>query len=323
MKRVLNVMVRLGFRTLALVALSLALVPTGSAFAQGVTTGALSGIVTNEQKQPIQAANVIAIHLPSGTSYETATRADGRFTIPGMRLGGPYSVTVAYTGTAGTAFEPQTQEDVTINLGVASDLTFNVRAIAVQETVTVSAVTDPVFSSSRTGAATAINRVESATLPTVGRPARRHDAPDAAGEAATRSAAQDNRMNNITVDGSAFNNSFGLRRAAWRNARALRRSRSSRSNRCRSASRPSTFARATSSARASTPSPAAERIADCAPSTIACATRISSARKRDGQAVQSRHLHVPDTGVWAGGPIVKNRLFVFGNVRGRERSSGR
>ena len=56
-----------------------------------------------------------------------------------MRVGGPYSVTVAYTGTAGTAFEPQTQEDVTVNLGVATDLTFNVRAIAVQETVTVSA----------------------------------------------------------------------------------------------------------------------------------------------------------------------------------------
>ena len=39
-----------------------------------------------------------------------------------MRVGGPYSVTVAYTGTAGTAFEPQTQEDVTVNLGVATDL---------------------------------------------------------------------------------------------------------------------------------------------------------------------------------------------------------
>ena len=73
--------------------------PDAAAFAQGVTTGALNGIVTNEQQQPIQGASVIAIHLPSGTSYETATRADGTFTIPGMRVGGPYSVTVAYTGT--------------------------------------------------------------------------------------------------------------------------------------------------------------------------------------------------------------------------------
>ena len=167
MKRVLNVMVRLGSRTTTLVALALVLAPVGAAFAQGVTTGALNGIVTNEQQQPIQAANVIAIHLPSGTSYETATRSDGRFTIPGMRVGGPYSVTVAYTGTTGTAFEPQTQEDVSVTLGISTDLVFKVRAIAVQETVTVSATVDPVFSSSRTGAATAVNRSDIATLPTL------------------------------------------------------------------------------------------------------------------------------------------------------------
>ena len=89
-----------------------------------MTTGALNGIVTNEQQQPIQGATVIAIHLPSGTNYETVTRADGRFTIPGMRVGGPYSVTVTYCGTAGTAFEPQTQEDVTVKLGLGTDLTF-------------------------------------------------------------------------------------------------------------------------------------------------------------------------------------------------------
>ncbi len=44
---------------------------------------------------------------------------------------------------------------------------FKVRAIAVQETVTVSATADPVFSSSRTGAATAVNRADIATLPTL------------------------------------------------------------------------------------------------------------------------------------------------------------
>src|SRR6185503_17540482 len=75
MKRVLNVMVRLGSRTIVLAALALVLGAVGSAFAQGVTTGALNGLVTSEQQQPIQGANVIAIHLPSGTSYETATRA--------------------------------------------------------------------------------------------------------------------------------------------------------------------------------------------------------------------------------------------------------
>ena len=99
---------------------------------------------------------------------------------------------------------------MTVNLGVSSDLTFNVRAIAVQETVTVSATVDPVFSSSRTGAATTVGRDEIATLPTLtGRISRRHP-PDAAVERRATSPAQDNRMNNITVDGSSFNSSFGL-----------------------------------------------------------------------------------------------------------------
>ena len=94
MKYVLNLMERRSTRSLALVAAAVALLWTNSpAFGQGVTTGALNGIVTNEQKQPIPGASVIAIHLPSGTNYETVSRADGRFTIPGMRVGGPYSVT--------------------------------------------------------------------------------------------------------------------------------------------------------------------------------------------------------------------------------------
>jgi hypothetical protein len=209
MKRLSNVMVWLGSRTLALMALCVLLWPAAAAYAQGVTTGALSGIVTNDRDEPVAGANVIAIHLPSGTSYEATTRADGRFTMPAMRLGGPYSVTVAYTGGASPAFEPQTQEDLSVNLGVSTDVVFKVRAIAVQETVTVSATADPVFSSTRTGAATSVGRLEIAMIPTLS--GRIGDitrlTPQASG---SNFLGQDNRMNNITVDGSSFNNSFGL-----------------------------------------------------------------------------------------------------------------
>jgi hypothetical protein len=195
-------------RRLVVVALLLLAAFIGRAAAQGVTTGSLSGVVTDSQMAPVSGASVIAIHTPSGTSYEATTRPDGRFFIPGMRVGGPYVVTVAYVGT-GTAFEPTTQEDVTINLGVATDLNITVRSIAVQETVTVTAQSDPVFSSARTGAATAISRETIAAVPTLN---NRLDAvirlaPEARGYSV---AGQDNRMNNITVDGSYFNNSFGL-----------------------------------------------------------------------------------------------------------------
>ena len=92
-----------------------------AASAQGVTTGSLSGRVVDAQQQPVVAADIIAIHVPSGTTYDGKTRTDGGFSIIGMRVGGPYSITVTYGGT-GNAFEPFTQDDVTISLGSATDL---------------------------------------------------------------------------------------------------------------------------------------------------------------------------------------------------------
>lgn len=65
--------------------------PAGQAYAQGVTTGNINGVVTDAQKQPVAGATVIAIHEPSGTGYETTTRADGRYSIPNMRVGGPFN----------------------------------------------------------------------------------------------------------------------------------------------------------------------------------------------------------------------------------------
>jgi len=185
------------------------LLSAGPVLAQGVTTGSMSGLVTSAQQQPVAGASVIAIHIPSGTSYEATTRTDGRYAIVGMRVGGPYAVTVAYAGGGGTAFAPETVENVTVNLGVGTDVDFTVQPIALQETVNVTATVDPVFSSNRTGAATTVQRIELDLLPTV--QGRIGDVtrltPQAVGN---QFMGQDSRMNNITVDGSSFNNSFGL-----------------------------------------------------------------------------------------------------------------
>jgi hypothetical protein len=200
-------------RTVVLLALLLVLAPDGVAVAQGVTTGALAGTVSDAQQQPVAGATIIAIHVPSGTSYETVTRPDGRFSIIGMRVGGPYSVTVTYVegGSAAVAFAPVTHDGVVVNLGVATDLRFVVQPITLQEAITVTAESDVIISSSRTGAATAVSREELAQLPTIS--GRLNDlvrlTPQASGTG-LNFAGQDNRMNNITVDGSTFNNSFGL-----------------------------------------------------------------------------------------------------------------
>ena len=64
-------------------------------WAQGVTTGSIRGTVKDQKGESLPGANVVAIHVPSGTLYGTSTRPDGVFTIPNARIGGPYKLTTS------------------------------------------------------------------------------------------------------------------------------------------------------------------------------------------------------------------------------------
>ncbi len=197
-------------RRFALVAL-LALLAVASVNAQGVTSGSITGTVNDPQNQPVPGATVVAVHEPSGSRYEGTSRGDGRFSLFGLRVGGPYTVTASLSG-----FQPKPQREVIVNLGTATDLVLVLSNVAVSEEVTVTAQSSDVFSSARTGAATTVAREALATLPTIGdrindfarlTPQFMNNGP---GGFSGSFAGMDNRMNNITVDGSYFNNSFGL-----------------------------------------------------------------------------------------------------------------
>ncbi len=126
-------------RPLALLVALLVGLPS-TLLAQGVTTGSLTGVVTDQGGQAVAGASVIAIHLPSGSTYEATTRTDGRFLIPGMRVGGPYSVTVSLSGHGLSGVRAGSRvDDAMVNLGVATDLPITVKQIAVTETVMVTA----------------------------------------------------------------------------------------------------------------------------------------------------------------------------------------
>jgi Carboxypeptidase regulatory-like domain len=193
------------FWTLTLLALCAAISPASSARAQGVTTSGLTGIVKDPQDAVIPGVTITAVHQPSSTTYEAVTQADGRYFIPGMRVGGPYTVTATLSG-----FRTQIQNDITLNLGVVQDVSFKLELATISEDVIVIGATSPIFASTRTGASTSVSRNDLATLPTIS--GRINDiarlAPQYGGSGTF--AGQDNRMNNITVDGSYFNNSFGL-----------------------------------------------------------------------------------------------------------------
>ena len=68
-----------------------------SAAAQ-VTTSTLNGKISDQQGEGVPGATVVAVHTPSGTQYYAVANAEGRFTINGMRTGGPYTVEVSCIG---------------------------------------------------------------------------------------------------------------------------------------------------------------------------------------------------------------------------------
>jgi hypothetical protein len=179
------------------------------ALAQGVTTAALNGTIADAKGQALPGANVVAVHTASGSIFGAASRTDGHFNIPGMRVGGPYTVTVTYIG-----YRTQKKENVYLTLGqdLKIDFVMPEEAVEIGE-VQVVAERGAILSASRTGAATSIARETITSLPTISRRiediARLTPQYNPSGFGFSF-AGQDNRLNNVTVDGSYFNNSFGL-----------------------------------------------------------------------------------------------------------------
>ena len=94
--------------------LLVALIITSATIIQAqVTTSNMSGRVTDAEGTVI-GATVIATHTPSGTTYGTVTNRDGRYNLPGMRVGGPYTVEITYIG-----YGKNTTSDITLKLGEA------------------------------------------------------------------------------------------------------------------------------------------------------------------------------------------------------------
>ncbi len=176
-----------------------------AAFAQGVTTSALSGRVSDSKGETLPGATVVAVHTPSGTVYGTITGTDGRYFISSMRIGGPYTVTVSFVG-----YEESQYKDLFLALGTATNLNAVLSETAMElGEVVVTGKKDAVFSSDRTGAATTIPNEAIRTLPSLSRSI--NDFTRLTPQASGRSfVGQDSRLNNITIDGSIFNNSFGL-----------------------------------------------------------------------------------------------------------------
>jgi len=174
--------------------------------AQGVTTASLNGVVKDADGNPLPGANVIAEHIPSGSQYGAATRDNGFFNLPNLRVGGPYTVTVSYIG-----YNPQKKENINLNLGqdFRIEFTLESQAVTVGEVV-VTAEQDAVLNSNRTGAATYVDVEQIQTLPTIKRSIRDLTRLDPRSDGNYSFGGKNWLYNNISLDGSYFNNPFGL-----------------------------------------------------------------------------------------------------------------
>ena len=174
-------------------------------FAQ-ITTSTISGVVVNEKKEVLVGASVTATHVPTGTTYKTVTNKTGSYVFPAVRVGGPFTVAVSFVG-----YKNDQVTDIGTNLGIASNVDFTLFSTgsSLQEVV-VSTNRNGIFSKERTGTAQQFGRRELQNIPITGaRTIEGITKYNSNGNGASFGG-QDSRLNNFTIDGSQFNNGFGL-----------------------------------------------------------------------------------------------------------------
>ena len=174
------------------------------------TTSAVAGKVTSQDGKPISGASVTVRHIESGSVSNLTTDAEGRYSARGLRVGGPYTVTITKDGIT------ETRENVYLTLADTTAVDVKIGA-ATREVITVTgSAGDDKFSSSNMGATTQIGKTELAALPSVQRNLQDYARTDPRvsqtdkerGEISV--AGQNSRYNKITIDGVNISDTFGL-----------------------------------------------------------------------------------------------------------------
>jgi hypothetical protein len=169
------------------------------------TTSALTGRVTDAGDIGLIGATIKAVHTPTGTVYGTSAQTDGYYAIPNMRIGGPYQVTYSYLG-----YTSEVVEGINLKLGEKQtlDVTLPEDGQTLDEIV-VRGRQNSTINSDRTGAATQISTETLQKLPSISRSASDFTrlTPSSDGNSF---GGRNDQYNSFTLDGSIFNNPFGL-----------------------------------------------------------------------------------------------------------------
>lgn len=175
-----------------------------------ITTSSLAGKVTinSEGGEEVIGATVQVVHVPSGTRYAAVTNTTGRYTIQGMRAGGPYEVTVSYIG-----YETKTLQGINLLLGETYNLNVWLEENA-NELGEVVVMGRAGLDATKTGAAQSLSANEIGRIPSlthgIADVARLNPQLNISDAGAMSFAGINNRYNSFQIDGAMNNDVFGL-----------------------------------------------------------------------------------------------------------------
>jgi len=182
-----------------------------------VTTGTITGTVKATGGEVLQGATVTAVHVPTGSRYVTIAKLNGQFTLPNVRVGSPYTVTIHFEG-----YKDAVYNDMTVSLGspLVIESALDITSKTLGEVQVTAARKGAVISSQHTGAATHISQRLIQSLPTINRSVQdfARFTPQASpindgGDGTSRGitfGGQNNRYNSFSVDGANATDAFGL-----------------------------------------------------------------------------------------------------------------
>ncbi|PWF40341.1 TonB-dependent receptor [Massilia glaciei] len=197
--------IRLTKLALAL-SVALAVSPT---FAQN-TTSAVGGRVSGADGSPASGATVSIVHAESGSVSRVTAGADGRYSARGLRVGGPYTITIEKGGVV------EKVDNVYLTLAETATVDATLGAPAMQVVTVTGQAQSAKFNKSNMGAGTNIGRAEIDNLGSIDRSLADYARKDPRlsqtdkdrGEISA--AGQNSRFNSITIDGVSISDTFGL-----------------------------------------------------------------------------------------------------------------
>ena len=176
-------------------------------FAQ-VTTSNISGKITDNKKEPLYGATIVATHTPSGSQYYAVSDPNGYYHLLNIRPGGPYKLVFRMMG-----YQSHTQGDIMTTMGETKTLNviLNEESIGLNE-VTIQAKA-PSNGPDHSGTTTTVSNEQIATLPTISRNLNEilSLTPQASSTSNGLAIGGGNyRQSYVTVDGASFHNAYGI-----------------------------------------------------------------------------------------------------------------